>query len=327
MALDFEPDPQLVATTAHLLGACTPAELPATLMDSGWLEMWAEDPQSAGRALFGQQGRLASASPMLSKLLGAALAESDGLAEAVLLPTFSEGARDFAQSDGRSLRCLAQYDAIAGQDYASVGVRVDGQSYIVRVGLPTEGLKPARGLDPDGHWCLVEIPDPLGQGEILAVGGDADTRWLDVVALGRRLLAEEMIGLVAAQLDMAVEHAKSRAQFGRFIGSFQAVKHKLAETYVVLEIARLAVVEAWSDSSPIASTMAKVHAGAAVETANRHCQQVLGGIGFTWEHEFHRYYRRGRVLDAVLGSTADLTGIVGQRINVSGAVPSTVQLR
>jgi alkylation response protein AidB-like acyl-CoA dehydrogenase len=161
---------------------------------------------------------------------------------------------------------------------------------------------------------------------VLATGTEADAQWSTALALGRRLLAEEMIGVVAAQLDLTLEHARSRTQFGRQIGSFQAVKHKLAETHVALAVARLAADDAWIDTGPIAALMAKLHAGAAVQVANRHCQQLLGGIGFTWEHPFHRYYRRGRILDALLGSSQQLTTAIGRQISERRTLPSTAQL-
>jgi hypothetical protein len=327
MVTSFEPDQQLLDTTAHLLTDCAPPDLPATLVESGWLEMWEEDRETAARALFGQQGRMAQSSPMLSKLMAPVLTDSADLDLTVLLPSLSDGAQGFSNGDGKNVRVIAQADALTHTTSALAMVRLSDELELVRIEVPHGSATPVDGLDPDARLCILDIAELLTKGEVLVAGAEAEKRRTAAVALGRRLLAEEMIGVVAAQLDVAAEHARSRAQFGRSIGSFQAVKHKLAETHVALAISRLAVVEAWSDPNPVASLMAKVHAGAAVGIANRHCQQVLGGIGFTWEHSFHHYYRRGRTLDALLGSNSDLIGVVGQAINATGAVPVTAQLR
>jgi alkylation response protein AidB-like acyl-CoA dehydrogenase len=131
-----------------------------------------------------------------------------------------------------------------------------------------------------------------------------------------------MVGAVSDVLAVTVEYARSRIQFGRAIGSYQAVKHKLAEVKVAVETAQLGADDAWSDAQSAATTLAKVHAGDAVKLANKHCLQVLGGIGFTWEHSFHTYYRRGLLLDSLLGSAEHLADDLGRTIAAEQRLPA-----
>ena len=120
-------------------------------------------------------------------------------------------------------------------------------------------------------------------------------------------LALEAVGIAAKALELGVEHAKTREQFGRPIGVYQAVSHPLADTYIETELARsLAYWAAWcvaesDEQAPIAVAAAKSYCS---ETAVAACEtsiQVLGGIGFTWEHVLHRYYKRALWIQAYGG--------------------------
>jgi alkylation response protein AidB-like acyl-CoA dehydrogenase len=124
-------------------------------------------------------------------------------------------------------------------------------------------------------------------------------------------------------LALARAHALDRAQFGKPVASFQAVRHRLAETLVAIEGAEAA---AWSATDELGALLAKAAAGRAALTAARHCQQVLGGIGFTAEHELHRHVKRALVLDGVLGNTRELLREAGARIRTAGTAPRLVQL-
>jgi len=115
-------------------------------------------------------------------------------------------------------------------------------------------------------------------------------------------------------LELAREHALDRIQFDRPIASFQAVRHRLAETLVAIEMADAALDGAWLDGSPVSAAMAKAVAGRSARTGMRHCQQVLAGVGFTTEHPFHRYARRVLVLDQLLGSSKALTKHLGTEL-------------
>jgi alkylation response protein AidB-like acyl-CoA dehydrogenase len=120
-------------------------------------------------------------------------------------------------------------------------------------------------------------------------------------------LALEAVGIAAKALELGVEHAKTREQFGRPIGVYQAVSHKLADTYVETELARsLAYWAAWcvaehDEQAPIAVAAAKSYAGDAAVAACERSIQIHGGIGFTWEHVLHRYYKRALWIQAYGG--------------------------
>ena len=120
-------------------------------------------------------------------------------------------------------------------------------------------------------------------------------------------LALEAVGISQKALDLAVEYAKEREQFGRKIGVYQAVSHALADTYVETELARsLAYWAAWSvaeddEQASIAAAAAKAYASDAAVVACERSIQVHGGIGFTWEHVLHEYYKRALWIQAYDG--------------------------
>jgi alkylation response protein AidB-like acyl-CoA dehydrogenase len=127
--------------------------------------------------------------------------------------------------------------------------------------------------------------------------------------------AAESVGLASRVLDIAVAHASTREQFGRVIGSFQAVKHRLADCYVSIERARsLTYAAAMLASDPDAdaheawqaAALAKAAAGDAADETTRAGVQVLGALGMTWEHDMHLYLRRAWQLAPVIGDSASL---------------------
>ncbi|MGW5377918.1 acyl-CoA dehydrogenase family protein [Nocardia sp. NPDC003999] len=143
------------------------------------------------------------------------------------------------------------------------------------------------------------------------------------LASGRRALGWWLLGTGHAMLSLARRHAVERVQFGRPLASFQAVRHRLAETLVALEGAEAALHLA---DDELGARLGKAASGQAALTAARHCQQVLGGIGFTAEHDLHRHVRRTLVLDGLLGSTRELTREVGAHIRAAGSAPRIAQL-
>jgi hypothetical protein len=182
---------------------------------------------------------------------------------------------------------------------------------------------------------------------------------------GRRAVGWWLVGTGRAMLALARSHALDRVQFGRPLASFQAVRHRLAETLVALEGAEaaLAAADALAGASmasglagasagasvagglagasvagglagasasaggdELAALLAKAAAGQAALTAARHCQQVLGGIGFTAEHGLNRHVRRALVLDGLLGSARELTREAGARLVAERSAPRLVDL-
>jgi alkylation response protein AidB-like acyl-CoA dehydrogenase len=122
----------------------------------------------------------------------------------------------------------------------------------------------------------------------------------------------EAAGIARRALELGVDHAKTREQFGRPIGVYQAVSHPLADTYVDTELARsIAYWAAWcvaedDEQASIAAAAAKCFAGDVAVTACERAIQVLGGIGFTWEHVLHRYYKRALWIQAHGGYPREL---------------------
>jgi alkylation response protein AidB-like acyl-CoA dehydrogenase len=120
-------------------------------------------------------------------------------------------------------------------------------------------------------------------------------------------LALEAVGIGKKALDLGVEHAQNREQFGRKIGVYQAVSHQLADTFVETELARsLAYWAAWcvaedDEQAPVAVPAAKAYAADAAVAACERSIQVHGGIGFTWEHVLHEYYKRALWIQAYGG--------------------------
>ncbi len=133
-------------------------------------------------------------------------------------------------------------------------------------------------------------------------------------------VASEQVGAAEACLEMSVDHARTREQFGRRIGSFQAIKHRLADMLVTIELARAAVLDAASaDSRPLddfhaAASTARVLASRAFTFAAEESIQIHGGIGFTWEHPLHRYFRRAKSTEVLFGTAAEHREIVASAL-------------
>jgi hypothetical protein len=143
------------------------------------------------------------------------------------------------------------------------------------------------------------------------------------LAAGRRALGWWLLGTGRAMLGLARAHALDRTQFGKPIASFQAVRHRLAETYVALEGAEATLTVAEDE---LGSLLAKAAAGQAALDAARHCQQVLGGIGFTTEHALHHHIRRTLTLDALLGTSRVLARQAGTLIRTQHTAPRLARL-
>jgi alkylation response protein AidB-like acyl-CoA dehydrogenase len=123
-------------------------------------------------------------------------------------------------------------------------------------------------------------------------------------------LAAEAVGIAQKALELAIEQATTREQFGKKIGIYQAVSHPIVDTYVETELARsLAYWAAWcvaegDEQATMAALAAKSYAAEAAVAACERSIQVHGGIGFTWEHPLHRYYKRAQWIDAFGGHAA-----------------------
>jgi alkylation response protein AidB-like acyl-CoA dehydrogenase len=133
-------------------------------------------------------------------------------------------------------------------------------------------------------------------------------------------LALEAVGISQRALELSVEYVKSREQFGKPIGIYQAISHRLADAYAYTELARsLAYWAAWcvseqDDETAVAAASAKSYAGDVAVTVCEYAIQAHGGIGFTWEHPLHRYYKRAQWIQGYGGFPAT------QRAEVADAI-------
>ena len=299
----------------------------AALNEFGWVDLLAAEPAEAVTALFEAQGETLSASPglnavMARPLLFAAERESGDVGEwTVAIPGPGSGA-------GLSPAVYAIPDA-ASSSRSLVVTNHDEQPVLAVVepleGAATENVRSVEGVDP---WLGLVRFNAANNARVklVARGVPVALAWEQSVAAGRRALSHELIGLSRAMLAMAVEHARERRQFGQPIGAFQAVKHRLAEAKVSLTAAEAATEEAWADAGPLTALLAKVWAGRAARLVGKQVQQVLGGMGFTWEHPFHRHLRRALLLDALLGSTTELQHELGRSLLAGGQVPRLAAL-
>ena len=142
------------------------------------------------------------------------------------------------------------------------------------------------------------------------------------LTVGAALLASEQLGVASWCLDETVDYLKTRYQFGRQIGSFQALKHRIADVWVDVTqaraVARYAADCAATDDPdlPVAVAVAQAfNSGVAVRTAEE-CLQLHGGIGFTWEHPIHLYLKRAKTTSIAFGTAAAHRETLGTLVNL-----------
>jgi len=305
----------------HATEATDGAALDSALDDLGWRDALAVDRRTAVSVLFESQGATTTVSAALDWLLATALGADADAAVAVVLPSLRRCDHP-GRLDGDW--CVVEGLGTAALDRCSTALVVaqtpDGAAtFAVDLGLLTR--RPVQGLDPALGLCEV-----MGEFETAWAAQPKAADWPAAVALGQLALGHELVGAGRTMLELARTHALERMQFGRPIGSFQAVRHRLAESLVALEAAAALLDAAWEDPSPVAAAMAKAFAGRSARTVARHCQQVLAGIGFTTEHPLHRSVRRAIVLDQLLGAGGVLTRTLGAGILSSATLPAAFPL-
>jgi alkylation response protein AidB-like acyl-CoA dehydrogenase len=129
-----------------------------------------------------------------------------------------------------------------------------------------------------------------------------DTGLADTAAI---LLAAEQIGAASRCLDLTVAYTKERVQFGRPIGSFQALKHRMADLYVLVQSARAVVDEAIAEPSPTAAALARITASEAFSATSAESIQMHGGVAITWEYDIQLYFKRAHGSAQLLGPPRD----------------------
>jgi alkylation response protein AidB-like acyl-CoA dehydrogenase len=196
-------------------------------------------------------------------------------------------------------------------DFAVVAVHDDERApWLHFVELSGNGVTraPVATFDPTRSHARIAFDgapaEPLPNGQ----GAQQVRHLIDRAAV---MMAFEQVGLAQAALEMARDYALERYAFGRPIGSFKAIKHKLAEIYVAVELARSnAYYGAWALSTdaaelPIAAAVARIAACEAGWLATKENIQTHGGMGFTWQFDCQLYYRRAKLLGLALGSARE----------------------
>ncbi|KUI03715.1 acyl-CoA dehydrogenase family protein [Mycobacterium sp. IS-3022] len=237
--------------------------------------------------------------------------------------------------EGRRTAAVAVVDRAGVFEPDSVAVTADGEALSGMVAQVVDGgsadvlLVPARGSDGVALYAVdtaagevkrtplatLDLTRPEANitfsdasGRLIAGPGETPRVLDHALQVGAALLAVEQVGAAQHLLDLSVEYAKSRLQFGRPIGSFQAVKHRLANLLVDVEHARSTAYHAvWaltdgSDDPALATSIAQAVCSAALSHVANDTIQVHGGIGFTWEHQAHLYYKRAATDAVLLGS-------------------------
>jgi alkylation response protein AidB-like acyl-CoA dehydrogenase len=246
--------------------------------------------------LGGAGGELADAAVVLEEL-GRTLAPTPllgtTLAELALLSA--------GQPDTGALEALAQGSSI-GTVVFDPDFVVNGAVADIVVATDGETLRrwttftatPVQTMDPTRPLARLEPQDTADIG--------ADPGLADTAAI---LIAAEQIGAAARCLDMTVEYAKDRVQFGRPIGSFQALKHRMADLYVAVQSARAVVNEAVAEPSATSAALARFSASEAFSKVAAEAVQIHGGIAITWEHDIQLYFKRAHGSAQLLGPPRD----------------------
>lgn len=300
---------------------CKGGDLTADLEALGWAEALVDDWQAATETLFAVQGEFHLRSAGLDLLLLNALVAGRPVDEVgwplwpAIGSTEPPGRRAGAEVELAALGSAAtlsqdSFLVVASGESGPIGYTVSPDALEVRA---------VEGMDPD--LGLVEV---CGSARVLAELGAVD--WPRAVFRARLAIATELVAVSRRMLELAREHAIERVQFGKPIAKFQAVRHRLAETLVAIEGAQAAVDVAWGDEDDLAAAAAKALAGRSARIAARHCQQVLAGIGFTTEHDFHEYLRRALVLDGLFGASRRITRQFGEEVVATREPPPLLPL-
>jgi alkylation response protein AidB-like acyl-CoA dehydrogenase len=218
-------------------------------------------------------------------------------------------------------------------DYLLVAARTSGKGITLfaietkRAGL---SITPLKTMDSTRRLSEVKFEGvKAGAADVVGAVGDGWKTLSEIIDKGKVMIAAEMMGGAQKVLDMTVEYAKVRVQFGRPIGSFQAVQHKCANMMIDVEGAKSAVYyAAWAVSNvawpvrdgvgeaQLAAALAKAAASDAYRRVSADGIQVHGGIGFTWDHDLHLYFKRAKSSEFTFGDATYNRELVAQGINL-----------
>jgi hypothetical protein len=285
-----------------------------------------DDAPAALQALFETRGTTLAGADALGPVLAGVIADStqrpDLRNAAVVLPSALHPDRLTSRVDGDHLivEGITTTTPIGRTSIVPVGAgRVD----VVLALVPPEtewSQRAIEGTDPSMGLVRVAATFPVSECDWVD-GEAARTAWTACAARARWALSAELVSIGHHVIDRAVEYTGQRQQYGRPIGSFQALQHRLAGAHASVVGASHVAAEAATSGSAWVALVAKALAGRAAENACTQAQQSYGAIGFTWEHEFHRYLRRTYVLDWLFGGWRTLEREIGARLIEERAIP------
>jgi alkylation response protein AidB-like acyl-CoA dehydrogenase len=193
--------------------------------------------------------------------------------------------------------------------------------FLVEAGVPGLEISPVPAMDPGMRWSTVRL-DGVRVSPTARLGepGDAAAILGELLRRGAVGAAATMLGAARRCLDMSVEYAKVREQFGQPIGSFQAIRHRCAEMLLEVENAHAATyyaawaLDAAAEDRELAASVAKAYVGEAARRVCGDAIQVHGGIGFTWEYDLHLYFKRAKTLEAAWGDADYHRDLIVRRV-------------
>lgn len=266
---------------------------------------------------------IATALPLILAASSDAMAEAwvPKLAKGEAIATFLLGPASVLSQDGDGWRLrvagLAPFAHVADLIVVVAGDRIA----LVETGAAGVAITPKQTMDRTRRLAAVTIDARLPGDAVSEARGEAIGQALD---RARVALAAESLGGADAVLDRTVDYTKQRFQFGRAIGSFQALKHRMADMMIAVEAARSAVFYAAAaadgDDALFAEAAAIAHM-TAIETyqaGSGHSIQLHGGIGFTWEHDAHLFFKRARSAATLIGTTNQSRDRLAKLIGLSG---------
>jgi len=307
---------------AHATREHSGPPLDAALEELGWPDALANESSAAIAMLFPLQGAANSTSSALGQVVLHSLGLHPPPATEVVLPAIGRWdppgtlSRGGLQVDGLAA------GALRGPEFAVVAAGDERGPIALTVPSASLTVACVGGVDPNYGLSRVTGEEIRTYTELEPSPAD----WASAVAFARLALAHELVGASRKMLALAREHALHRMQFGRPISSFQAIRHRLADTLVAIEMAEALLDAAWLDGSDETAAMAKALCGRSARTVAGHCQQVLAGMGFTTEHSLHRYVRRVLVLDELFGSDRSLTAALGRDVLTRRHLPPPLPL-
>jgi Acyl-CoA dehydrogenase, C-terminal domain len=315
--MDSDTRELLRVSLRHTLTETSTRSLGERLAELGWDDVLADDAPAALGLLFEIKGDTVANADALGVELSRCLAAASGDPALASVVVGFPGVSTLIEAAG-NVTISGMVAAFLG-GASSVAV-ICGEAGAERLAILPVGTvfasKPCHISDPSLELVRLTATVP-----------SAKVQWLShevaatVLACARALLSTEMVGLAAHVIASAVAYTGQRVQYGKAIGTFQALQHRIASAHAFVTGARHLADAARETNDPWTALVAKAMAGQAAETACVQAQQCYGAIGFTWEHEFHRYLKRAYALDWIAGDWRSLESQIGATLQATGVVP------